>query len=304
MKRLEFHIAYDCFNNCIFCSERSQLKRLGKKNVRERKIKQILLSSNQSGFNHVTFTGGEPTLHPNFIEMLQFSKKLGYATYVTTNGGLFSKKMFAKNALKHLDEICFSIHGHNPKLHNSHTGNKKSFRILNQALKNFNMSRCSATGFANVVLTKKNIRFVCDIINLISRFKKIKQMLISNIAPEGQALLDFKNIALPLKQIKEQVSPIAKLARQKSITVRFFGMPLCILSGYEDFSNDLHWSPRVTFELWKVKNRVFLKKTTSYKPTRNRIKTSRCNKCSKRNVCGGIFTKYYKEFGDSELLTI
>jgi len=272
--------------------------------VAKEKIEKILMQFRRRGFDHITFTGGEPTLHPHIIDILKFAGELRYTTYITSNGGLFSLKRFTRRALPYLDEICFSLYGHNAGVHNFHTANKESFGRLLRALRNVEDLPENISGFVNIVMTRHNFDFLGDIINLLGPYKKIRQVLISNFAPEGNGLRNFKELVVRLSDIKEKIGGLARAAYNNSLIVRFFGMPLCILDGFRDFSNDLHWSPRATIELRKAGKKAFLKKTLSYKPVRERIKTGRCNSCLEKEKCGGLFKKYYNIFGDRELKPI
>ncbi len=302
MKRLEFHISYTCPNNCIFCSESANLKKGILNFVAVDYVREKLAEFSARGFNHVTFTGGEPSLHPQFIPLLDFSKRSDYRTYVTTNGGLFEGKTFCRCAGQYLDEICFSVHGHTPALHNLHTRNKDSFKRLKKGLENIENAPNNIFGFVNIVVTKHNFEFLEKIISFIGNYNKIKQVLISNFAPEGQGLYNFKALAVPLVKFKGALPRLIRVSLKNRITLRFFGLPLCILNGYEDFSNDAHWSPRVTLERnFKNDKKTYLKKTPSYRPTRGRIMPFQCRPCQRRGVCGGLFKVYYKEFGAGEL---
>jgi len=204
--------------------------------------------------------------------------------------------------LPYLDEVCFSLHGHTAKLHNFHTRNKKSFSKLAKALANIEEAKENTFGFANIVITKYNFDFLIEIIDFISRYKKIKQVLVSNFAPEGNGLSNFNELVVPLFRIKEKVGAIVDKAESQSIVARFFGVPLCALNGYWNYSNDAYWSSRTTIEQWKTNKKIFLKKTLSYKPVRGRVKTLKCRQCLKKDICGGLFKKYYHEFGDYELM--
>ncbi|MBL7130736.1 MAG: radical SAM protein [Candidatus Omnitrophica bacterium] len=301
LKRLEFHISYACPNNCLFCSERAQLNKFSEQFIEQEEIKQKLKQFSKNGFNHVSFTGGEPSLHPQFISLADFSKRLGYRTYVTTNGGLFRNKIFCRQASRYLDEICFSVHGHTPELHNFHTRNRDSFRRLKRGIENIESSPYNILGFANIVVTRHNFASLERIISFIGNYNKIKQVLISNFAPEGQGLYNFRDLVVPLGKFRRTIPQLVDASLKRKISPRFFGLPLCILKGYEDFSNDLHWSPRVTLERCRSKKRICLKKTLSYKPVRGRLKTVDCKYCQRKSVCGGLFGVYYKEFGAGEL---
>jgi len=300
-KRLEFHISYFCPNNCIFCSEQDQLIKFSGQFVQKVVIKKKLKENAQKGFEHITFTGGEPTLHPDILDLVRFAKRLKYKTYISSNGGLFSSNKFCKEITPFLDEICFSVHGYNAELHNLLCGNKSSFSRVNRALKNLENSKSDIFGFINIVLTKNNFPFIEKTIHFVSQFKKIKQILISNIAPEGSGLKNFRNLTVPLSEIKKKVPFFVETARKKSLKIRFFGLPLCILGGYEIYSNDIYWSSRLTLEKWKKGDKTILKETLSDSPSRNRMYVSKCKDCIKKGLCGGIFKEYIKEFGDEEI---
>lgn len=301
MQRLEFHVSYDCPNNCIFCSEKDQLDKFRGQFVEKKSIINNLQRFSARGFKHITFTGGETTLHPDIIDLVRLAKQLGYKTYISSNGGLFSSNKFCKKIIPHLDEICFSVHGHNAKIHNLLTNNGSSFSKVNKALINLENSQSEVFGFINIVITKHNFPFIDEIINFISQYKKIKQVLVSNIAPEGGGLNDFINLTVPLKEIQEKVPFLVESSRKKFLNIRFFGLPLCMLDGYEIYSNDIYWSSRTTLERWGKGDKVILKKTLSQDPSRKRIYVEKCNGCIKRGLCGGIFEKYVDEFGDEEI---
>lgn len=301
VERLEFHISYSCTNSCLFCSEADQLTAFRDRFVAKALILKRLQAERSKGVKHLTLTGGEPTLHPGFLDIVRRAKILGFVIYVSSNGGKFASSGFCRSTLPYIDEISFSLHGPDAKIHNAHTKNKKSYSLLMQALKNIENSRFSPRLFINSVATLQNINALERSLRTLSRFKKIKQVLISNIAPEGQARENFKQLAVPLARLRAKVRKLAGIAENNSSLIRFFGMPLCSLGSRPDTSNDLHWSPRKTLELWKDRNKTFLKETTTLAPDRNRNKIQKCRHCSYHDVCGGVFELYLKTFGDRDI---
>ena len=304
IKRLEFHISYECTNNCLFCSERTQIEKFPNQFVSKKEVEKKLIEFAKKGITHVTFTGGEPTLHPSFLEILKFAKELNYTVYVSSNGALFSLRDFCKKTFPYIDEICFSIHGHQEKVHNFHTRNPQSFNLLVKALENFEKLPYNIYGFANIVITKYNFDYLEKIVEFLGNYKKIKQILFSNLAPEGNGLRNFEKLVVPLDLIEKKIKKLMRSKILKSLIVRFFGVPLCIFGEWKFFSNDLHWAPRITIEKWEKQKRVYLKTTFSYKPTRKRIKPKKCQKCQVKQICGGVFKKYFQVFGDKELKPI
>lgn len=304
IKRLELHISYACRNDCIFCSENEQLEKFRGTFLDKKIISRTLAHAAKKGFSHVSFTGGEPTIHPDIEEILRFAKTCGLKTYISSNGGLFASERFCQKTLPYLDEVCLSIHGPYARMHNRHTRNCQSFKILKRAFLNIERSRQPIFLFSNTIITPYNIDSLPQIIDFLAQFKKLKQILFSCVAPDGNGLRYFNQLALPLCYVEKKIPHLNQLCRKRSIALRFFGMPLCILRNNEELSNDIHWSPRATFELWKKNKKIHLKKTISLQPNRNRVKVLNCGACLRKKYCGGIFKKYVLEFGDRELKPI
>lgn len=301
MKRLEFHISYKCPNNCSFCSEGDQLKKFKGTFVSKEAILKHLGRFAHHGFNHLTLTGGEPTLHPDFLEIIRFASLSGYKTYVSSNGGLFARKSFCLKALPYLDEVSFSLHGDSARLHDSLTNNPGSFLRLRKAFANIKEGKKKVFVFVNIVATLKNLPYLKNIIDFAADSVSAKQVLISAVAPEGAGKDNFLRLTIPLKEMAKHLSLLVDTAYRRKMRIRFFGVPMCSLGKFFGFSNDAYWSSRTTIELWRNLGHEFLKVTKSYKPVRNRIKVRKCLRCAVRNICGGVFREYVVKFGAEEI---
>lgn len=78
------------------------------------KIKESILEFYKIGGSIVNFTGGEPTIHKGFWELLQFTKELGLTTSVSTNGSTLWKEFLDKMAPKGtrlIDYMDISVDG-------------------------------------------------------------------------------------------------------------------------------------------------------------------------------------------------
>lgn len=64
-----------------------------------------------AGAQNITFSGGEPLLHPGIDELLQTAKLIGFRTTLSTNGLLLPQ--YAKRVLPHVDDIGIPIDGPN-----------------------------------------------------------------------------------------------------------------------------------------------------------------------------------------------
>lgn len=301
LRRLEVHVSYDCVNHCLFCSEYFQLKRIKDKFIAREQFAALLTSFAETGCRHVTLTGGEPTLHPDLPGLLQEAKGRGYTTYVTANGARLGREDESARVLPWLDEICFSLHGHTAGVHNYHTRNAESFDNVTQAMRRLEEWDGATTGYLNVVVTRHNIGHLKDIIVYASSFKKIKQILFSNLAPEGGGLLHYRDLHVPLVEIKRRLGTLVKTASSCRIQLKFFGVPVCILAPHLETSNDLWWSPRATVEKTNKEGPAGLKTTISRTPARRRMQVRACTACAARTLCMGIFKRYKPFLGKKEL---
>lgn len=83
-------------------------------------LKPFLEYAYGQGFNAVSISGGEPFLYEHLLDLLTFTKSLGYHNLTATNGMLL-KSARARACLDHLDLVAVSIDGP-PLLHDDMRG--------------------------------------------------------------------------------------------------------------------------------------------------------------------------------------
>jgi SynChlorMet cassette radical SAM/SPASM protein ScmF len=95
-------------------------------------FKTVIEQAKPLGLASVKLTGGEPILHPNFFELLEFIKKNDIVLSIETNGTLCDERL--ANAIRSCKQpfVSVSLDGANPESHEFVRGVEGSF---NQALK-------------------------------------------------------------------------------------------------------------------------------------------------------------------------
>lgn len=298
-KRIDLMIIKKCINKCIFCSE--SLKFTGKE-VLLNKVKKILIKERKNGAELVHLVGGEPTIHSQFSEIAKYAKFLGYRTFIITNGIMFSSLSFCEKVLPYIDEIMISVHGHDKKSHNLNTGNNLAYDSMISGLKNIKKmfkGRLEAT----TAMTIYNYKYLTEIAKLINKFG-IKEYQCMTIVPTGKGGENFFSISPTLKDMAPEINRVIGYCDKEDITVRFSGVPMCILGANYLLSHDV-WENFVlddkfgygSIELWKEPDKF----SDSFKIDMDRVKTGKCSGCEKRLICGGIYRKYYNKYRDREL---
>lgn len=88
--RLDLKLTYRCLGKCLYCQNRKKLwKARGGQDISISLIEQckkLLTQKCRHPFQEIHFTGGEPTLHPNFIEIVEKLYETGLPLSATSAG--------------------------------------------------------------------------------------------------------------------------------------------------------------------------------------------------------------------------
>jgi len=303
VKRLEFHMSYVCNQTCIFCSESVRMDTHVRSPLTLEEMVRVVLRKRKEGCEHITFVGGEPTVVPQFLDLLKVTKKLGYKTLLITNGGRMSQDKFALEALPLLDEMVISIHGHTSELHDTLVHEELSFKKINKLFGMLGRMKQKPFVITNTVVLKQNIAHVSDIVGYLSGVAAVDHILLSNIAPDGRALEHYLDQAIRLSELGKLAPRLSAAAVRGGKVLRYFGMPLCVLGEAWEDSNDLHWNPRTNVERAFIDGKAGLEDTWNYTPERMRYYPAKCGGCAwkSKEKCVGVFQTYYEHFGDGDL---
>ena len=102
----------------------------------ETTAQRVRFGIEKKGASRVVISGGEASLHPEFMAFIAYAKELGYRKIQTvTNGYRFGEETFLKQALDAgLGEITYSLHGHTTELHDRLTRASRELRWKRRSL--------------------------------------------------------------------------------------------------------------------------------------------------------------------------
>ena len=125
-------VTRQCNQKCRFCSNPPIGKTL---NII--KAKQIIDKHIQEGCQGIIFTGGEPTLFKGITELISYCSNKNIDCKIITNGQRLADKKFLNQLIEAgLKQFHISFYSYQPKIQSFLSGNKNSFKNINQALKN------------------------------------------------------------------------------------------------------------------------------------------------------------------------
>lgn len=124
---VNFHLWEPCNMRCHFCFATFQdVKQtiLPKGHLPKEQAIAVVVALAQSGFQKITFAGGEPTLCPWLSDLIVTAKKAGMTTMIVTNGTNLTDNFLERNK-PYLDWITLSLDSLNTAT-NVKTGRAKS----------------------------------------------------------------------------------------------------------------------------------------------------------------------------------
>lgn len=125
-------------------------------------LRKVLDDAKALGFNSLSFTGGDPTLHPKFREVIRMTANAGYRFRLVTNGwnfpAIYSAIVEHREALA---GITFSLDGATEETHDSLRGGGSFRRVL----RGFTICVIEELPFTvNMVLTSRN---QCEVVEMV-----------------------------------------------------------------------------------------------------------------------------------------
>jgi MoaA/NifB/PqqE/SkfB family radical SAM enzyme len=282
-----------CNNRCSFCLD-SDAHNGTVTGVMD--VKAQILSGKKNGATRLILSGGEPTIHPNYVDFIKFGKALGYRRIQTvTNGRMFAYKDFTKKTIDAgLGEVTFSVHGHNAKLHDALVGCPGAFDEELQGVDNV-LADGRAIVNIDVVLTRKNIAHVRDIMELFIA-RGVYEFDLLQIIPFGRAWSDeYRDILFyDVEEAHPHIQRALELKAHPMVHIWTNRFPLVHLEGHEELIQD----PHKLFDEVRGRMAQFDAYIDAGEPLSCRD-PARCKHCFLQRFCDGVFTTHARATGST-----
>ncbi len=236
-KRKWVRLTSMCNNKCTFC-----LDTLAHNETMsdDDAVKAQIIEGRREGATRLILSGGEPTVHPNFVKYVKYGRLAGYRRVQTvTNGRMFSYPDYLQRCLDAgLQEITFSVHGHNAKVHDALVGVKGAFV---EEVRGIELALADGRPIVNmdVCLNKGNIKRIPE---LLRRFIElgVREFDLLHLIPFGNAweMKHRKSLMYDIDEAKPYIEEALKLSERPDVHIWFNRFPPPYLEGYEHLIQD------------------------------------------------------------------
>jgi len=223
-----------CNNRCAFCLDSASHD---VQPIPVDIIKQKLIEGRDKGATRLILSGGEPTIHPQYIDFIRMGRELGYDWVQTiSNGRMFSYEKFTVEAIEAgLREATLSMHAHTPELYAQLTGVK----AFPQALKGLiNLLRNGAVVSVDIVLTRLNLPVLKEILQFYMNLGVFEFDLL-HLVPFGRAFDENRrHLYADDDTIRDGLHRALTLAGDPRLYLWTNRLQIQYLEGHEDLFQD------------------------------------------------------------------
>ena len=290
-----------CNQRCLFCCAREPRKPFPAERIRT--ALSDLQRRSHGTQTLLSFSGGEPTLHPDLPDLLRLSRRLGFTRLGLQTNGIALGRPDLLDALLEvgLQQIIFSLHSHRPHTYDLLTGTRGQLAKARENLAKL-LTHPIGTVMINIVINRHNVDEVPDYADFVASLPHHPSTSVSvmpSIVYMEQDNGRWAELALPYREVASALSEAA--GRHPRLFVPQQGdcfLPFCLCAPYPELA------PLIP-HLRAVEPTAYLEhRRPAQIPRHQRIKHADCRTCLLDSRCGGLCGEYARSHGLAELSPI
>ncbi len=293
MERVDVKLSFSCNNRCRFCVQGDKRERFPDRSTAEAKR---LLRRARKRSDSVVFTGGEPTVRRDFLEVVAYARSLGFCqVQLQTNGQMLAYPSFVRGCVEAgVTEVSPALHGHVAALHDYLTRREGSFAATLRGIEN---SRAAGLPVVtNSVICKPNRRHLAQLGRLLVE-RGASQVQFAFVHAVGTAGVEFDAIVPRKSLIVDELFRAVDAVREAGVRAMTEALPLCFLRGREELAAEWIMPEATIYDA-----EVTIDDYTAYRLAEGKLHGPPCRRCLLRRVCEGPWREYPERFGWDEFV--
>jgi molybdenum cofactor biosynthesis enzyme MoaA len=235
-KRNWVRLTYRCNDHCVFCLDSDAHD--GTDRQRDEIVEQIV-DGRRKGATRLILSGGEPTIHPDYVRFIQLGAAAGYRWIQTvTNGRMFAYAEFLQKCVDAgLTEITFSVHGPNAKVHDALVGTRGAYEQEMRGLRNA-LDDGRVVVNIDVVINRANVRHLPAMLEKYIDMG-VKEFDLLQVVPFGRAFTDGRDtLFYDLVEARPYLQAALAYSKRPDVHLWMNRFPPQHLEGYEHLIQD------------------------------------------------------------------
>ncbi|MFW9830852.1 MAG: radical SAM protein [Candidatus Thorarchaeota archaeon] len=204
--RIDLALTYRCNNACSHCYVPPERRGWdASRELSTTKWKQILDQLLEVSIPHVTFTGGEPTLRDDLVELVQYSEEIGIIAGLVSNGRRLTQSLVDNLVSAGLDYVQITLESHLPEIHDQMVGVKGAWNETIAGLKRFIATDIYT--LTNTTLTQLNRPLITETIAYLAKLGQ-KEFAMNGLIYAGSGREVADKQAIPEEDLDDIVTDI------------------------------------------------------------------------------------------------
>lgn len=311
MPSMYLALGYLCNHRCFFCpcGEKSGLAAFAKKT---QLIRAIDTGIRDQGIDHITLSGGEPMLHPDFHDILRHCVERGLRVSILSNGDALADQDKAQAIFGDIDprfvSVTTAVHSDLPHLHERVTDSPGSLHRTVQGL--LNLVHMGIPVTVKQVISRWNYERLPDFIDFVYRtFGPTVSLTLCGMDFCGMTSTQISEVAIDYPSVQPSLERALDLVislRQQfgafpQVTVA--DLPLCCTDPYYwGFFAKVSRSCLSQYSAPEGKSGIVNLHTQVENDCG--IYFEACQYCCVAEFCPGVWRTAYEYFGESVVHTI
>ncbi len=206
LKEISIEIIRKCPNQCLHCSSLSNSNCIEKISID--KFKSLIDSAKGLGLKTVCFSGGEPFLHPDICDMINYVSGQGLNSYIYSSGIYLDQngnrtaipESILKQIANKVTKIILNIEAIDENVYDSIMGTKNCFNFLLKTIRA--ASRLKIQLEAHFVPMKLNINQVEKVIDFCFK-ENIAKISFLRLVAHGRAKINQSSLELSASELND-----------------------------------------------------------------------------------------------------
>ena len=175
-------LTYLCNESCVHCYAHYEENALSLKYISFNKIKDVLDDLYDMGCIYLSFTGGDPFMHKDFMKIFKYARKKGFICNIYTNGlFLYSNQKYIKELIKYrVNSFYISLYGSKKETHEAVTQTENSFEKTTAVIRK--IKELGGDVIVNIMALKINSFDVENIVKMLDEMQ-VSYRIDMSVAP-------------------------------------------------------------------------------------------------------------------------